>query len=66
MRLAPRFAGPKNFRSMAHGWVGPILPKNAPALARRRGVNFDLLVIFVLVLCKILQEDPKCPRTNFA
>ena len=33
---------------------------------QRRGVNFDPPMIFVLVLCKILQVLPKYSRTAFA
>ena len=50
------------------GWVGPILPEKCtrPSAGGVNEVNVDLLVIFVLILCKMPQLLPNFPRATFA
>ena len=46
-------------------WLGWAYLAKTVRKPQRGGVNFDPM-IFVLVLCKMLQLLPKCSRTNFA
>jgi hypothetical protein len=48
-----------------HMWLGWAYLAKTARKPQRGGVNFDPM-IFVLVLCKMLQLLPKCSRTNFA
>jgi hypothetical protein len=47
-------------------WLGWAYLTKTVRKPQRGGVNFDPPMVFVLILCKMLQLLPKCSRATFA